>query len=72
VITKALTKELGGDIFVNSEIGKGTTFEVYIKNETKETTKVVSLPILKHASSGPDKRRTTKRIPFNLLRKRTA
>lgn len=32
VITKALVKELSGEILVSSELGSGTKFEVFFKN----------------------------------------
>lgn len=40
-ISKALSLELGGDITVESEYGKGSKFAVIIKDETEKTTQFV-------------------------------
>ena len=44
-ISKALCKQLGGNISVTSEQGKGSVFEFYIKDVQDKQTEVVSLKL---------------------------
>ena len=44
-ISMALCRELGGEIIVDSVYGKGTTFEVFIKNEEVKNSQFLKLDL---------------------------